>query len=203
MVPGIYANYFLASTGASAALIGLLFVAISIAPERIFGEKATVERRAQAGSAFMALLNAFFVSLVALVPRTNLGYTALIMGLLALFSTLSVARHFWLDQERGNNGQRIALLLGSLLIYCWQIWYAVLLLRHSGDSGSLEGLAYLLLGSYGLGVSRAWELLGGQSEGLLSLLGLRRIRTDVSTDVGVGAGTAVTNAGAEEARSSE
>jgi len=42
------------------------------------------------------------------------------------------------------------------------------------DAGYVKGLAYLLLGAYGLGVSRAWELLGAQNEGLFILLGFRR-----------------------------
>ncbi len=34
MVPEVFHDYFVASTGAGAALVGLLFVAVSIAPER-------------------------------------------------------------------------------------------------------------------------------------------------------------------------
>ena len=48
------------------------FVAVSIAPEQIVSATAPVERRAMAASAFTALLNAFFISLGALVP-TNIG----------------------------------------------------------------------------------------------------------------------------------
>ena len=34
MVPEAFHDYFVASTGAGAVLVGLLFVAVSIAPER-------------------------------------------------------------------------------------------------------------------------------------------------------------------------
>jgi hypothetical protein len=45
MVPTDFANYFLASAGAGAALIGLLFVAISINTERTFGREAQPVRQ--------------------------------------------------------------------------------------------------------------------------------------------------------------
>src|SRR5436309_3446471 len=53
-----FETFFLASSGASAALIGLLFVAVSIAPEKVFGSDAEAVRQAQALSAFTALVNA-------------------------------------------------------------------------------------------------------------------------------------------------
>ena len=43
MVPAIFTNFFIASAGAGGALIGLLFVAVSIAPENTIMEGAPVE----------------------------------------------------------------------------------------------------------------------------------------------------------------
>ncbi len=51
MVPEAFHDYFVASTGAGAALVGLLFVAVSIAPERTVMSGAPVERQAVATSA--------------------------------------------------------------------------------------------------------------------------------------------------------
>jgi hypothetical protein len=61
VVPPEFLNFFTASTGAGAALVGLLFVAVSLAPEQIVTLQAPVERQAVAGSAFTALINAFFI----------------------------------------------------------------------------------------------------------------------------------------------
>src|SRR5437867_4948576 len=58
---------------ASAALIGLLFVAVSIAPETVFGSDAEAVRQAQALSAFTALANAFFISMASLIPDVRIG----------------------------------------------------------------------------------------------------------------------------------
>ena len=184
MVPASYATYFLGSTGASAALIGLLFVAIAVAPERIFGRQGTVERRARATSAFTALLDAFFVSLVALIPKTNLGYTAFVMGVIGLLNTLSVSRHFWEERVPWHSARPVILLAGSLVVYVWELWFAVSLLGQPRGANAIEGLAYLLLGAYALGVARAWELLGAEPEGLFTFFSLRheRIQSEAAGD---------------------
>ena len=169
MVPAAYSNYFLASTGASAALIGLLFVAISLAPEHTVGTRASAWRHAQATSAFTALLNAFFVSLVALIPNTNLGYTAAVMGAIGIFNTLTLARNVSSEHLSLGNVHRATLLVGSLVLYVWELWFAVELLTRSRDPSSVDGLSYLLLGAYGVGAARAWGLLGLDDEGLFSM----------------------------------
>jgi hypothetical protein len=172
MVPQAFVNYFLGSSGASAALIGLLFVAVSIAPERVFGEKAHAEQRAVAVSAFLALLNAFFVSLVALIPTTNIGYVALVMAVTSLISTARIGRGLWDERHEGRAPgiHRLTLLGGSLVIYGMEIGLAVALIGAPHHTGYVYGLAYLLLGAYGLGIGRAWELLGARNEGLFTLL---------------------------------
>jgi hypothetical protein len=63
---GQYANFFIASAGASAAILGLLVVAVSVV-NADDGNPATRERRTVlAGTAFIALSDIFIVSIVAL-----------------------------------------------------------------------------------------------------------------------------------------
>src|SRR5258708_19389881 len=73
VVPPEFASFFIAGASAGAALVGLLFVAVSIAPEQIVTRRAPIERQAVARSAFTPLINAFFPSLAALIPRFNFG----------------------------------------------------------------------------------------------------------------------------------
>ena len=68
MVPETFNNFFLASAGIGATLVGLIFVAVSIAPEHNVQANAPIERQAMAASSFTALLNAFFISFGALIP---------------------------------------------------------------------------------------------------------------------------------------
>lgn len=88
MVPPEFLNFFIASTGAAAALVGLLFVAVSLAPEQIVAHRAPVERQAVAASAFTALINAFFISLVSLIPHFNTGMLIVPFSSLSLLTSL-------------------------------------------------------------------------------------------------------------------
>src|SRR5713101_7801329 len=88
VVPPEFANFFIASASAGAALVGLLFVAVSIAPEQLVTRRAPMERQAVAGSAFTALMNAFFISLVALIPHFNIGFIIVPFISVCLVTTL-------------------------------------------------------------------------------------------------------------------
>ena len=80
MVPPEFANFFIAGASAGAALVGLLFVAVSIAPERMVTRRAPIERQAVAGSAFTALINAFLLSLAALIPASTLAQSSCLLA---------------------------------------------------------------------------------------------------------------------------
>lgn len=168
MVTEAFHDYFAASTGAGAALVGLLFVAVSIAPERTVMSGAPVERRVVAFSAYTALLNAFFLSLVALLPQTNLGSAALVLSLIGLVNQCFIGwdlfrpmKRKWLSMVRGA-----VLILAGLLLYGGECYDAFLLILSPTNSARIYALAGLLLGIYALGLTRAWQLLGGRGHGL-------------------------------------
>jgi hypothetical protein len=73
VVPDDFVVYFATAATAAGALIGLLFVAASLRPETVLGKDAPPAARAIAGSAFTALVNSFFVSLIACIPDTRLA----------------------------------------------------------------------------------------------------------------------------------
>lgn len=169
MVPATFHDFFLGSMGAAAALIGLLFVAIAVAPGRVFGPDASADQEMVARSAFGALIVAFFVSTVALIPAVNLGYVLLPVNL-ALFAS-TIAHAVRLGRSRAPRPRRVrtpALLLVAAAVYGIGGYDGIALLRHPGDAGAVATAAYLLVSVYGIGLARSWELLGGRRTGLLT-----------------------------------
>jgi hypothetical protein len=166
MVPDTYHDFFLASVGASAALIGLLFVAISVSPERVFGTEAQGERLTFAVSAFIALGNIFFISLAGLLPYPNIGVTIVAAGGSGIINTFLLILDIW--QRRLRRGARSwTLLLGGLAIYMLEVWWGIELLRHPARVSALENVTIVLLVAYAVALARAWELLGGQDYSLI------------------------------------
>jgi len=160
MVPPEYANFLIASTGASAGLLGLLFVSISIAPENVFGTTSDPGRRSLALSSFTALANAFFVSLGGLIPRWSFGDMLLIAGLVAISQTLSLLRVVSGWHVTGNLPRAITLFIAALTIYGSEIYIGIRLINDPNDPSLVTGVLQLLLGVFAIGLARAWELLG-------------------------------------------
>ena len=170
MVPEAFNNFFLASAGIGATLVGLIFVAVSIAPEDIVQANAPIERQAMAASSFTALLNAFFISFGALIPG-NIGPFTLIMSALGLTTSSFLAWNLLKERERWQNVvRRVFLILVSFIIYGFEFYSAILIFKEPNNAGNFYVLAGLLVGVYGLGLTRAWQLLGARRFGLLGWL---------------------------------
>ena len=156
MVTDAFLGYFTAAAAAAGALIGLLFVSISLRPDSVFSGESAADGRALAGSAFTALVNAFFVSLLALMPQDNLGYPAAILGGYSLFRTLQ------LHWRIGRRDLHLVSLILSSCTYLGQLVVGVLLIALSHDSSLVYTVAYLLISSFSLALIRAWALLQGR-----------------------------------------
>lgn len=170
MIPAAYQNFVIASTQASAALIGLLFVAITLAPERVFGEQAEAGRQARALSAFTALANIFFISFSMLIPDVNVGLVVTLVGGASTLQTLGLLvllRHW---RSQGVLWRSLFLFLGSLAIYGGEIAVGIQFWSRPPSPGALSGILELLLGAFAIGLGRAWEILGAPRMGLVSRL---------------------------------
>jgi hypothetical protein len=170
MIPAAFDNFIVASTQASAALIGLLFVAITLAPERIFGEQAEAGRQARALSAFTALANIFFISFSMLIPDVQVGPVVTVVAGVSTLQTLGLLfllRHWSLQ---GVLWRSLVLFLGSLAIYGGELAVGIQLWIKPDSQGALTGVLELLLGAYAIGLGRAWELLGAPRMGFVSRL---------------------------------
>src|ERR1700677_1167349 len=156
MVPGSFTGYFAAAATAAAALIGLLFVAASLRPETVLGRTAPPVAKAMSGSAFIALFNSFFVSIIALIPSTSLGYPAAIMALVSIYSTLRLHR------QLGKRETAWLQLVLAMIAYLAQLGVGITLAIHSHEQGLVYDVAYLLVASFVVALRRAWSLMQGE-----------------------------------------
>jgi hypothetical protein len=156
VVPAEFTGYFTAAAAAAGVLIGLLFVAVSLRPETVFGQSAPPGAKAQAGSAFTSLVNSFFVALVALIPQANLGEVAIIMAVLSL---ISIARLHRPVPRQEIQAVLLALGVGT---YLYQVVTGLLLVIDPKDRSQVFTLAYLVIASFAVALFRAWALVQGR-----------------------------------------
>jgi hypothetical protein len=155
-----YNDFFAGSATVAGALIGLLFVALSIQPERNRDERS-VEHRAVAGTAFTALLDALFVSLIGLQPGGGLQYGAVIFGTVGLVSSISLSRRLWAARAQVELSRRWSTFMGFiLLIYAAQL--IVGLWPHMTRASEASYTAAFIYAMFSIGIGRSWELLGMQ-----------------------------------------
>jgi len=167
MTPVTYQPFFTASVAASAALIGLLFVSVSIAPERVFGKEAESGRQAQALSAFTALANVFFISFGGLMPDVPLGVIVTIVAMPAVLQTVALLGLFgqWRAEPTLHRG--LFRFLASAAVYGAEVAIGIQLWRSPANPGALSGLLDVVLGAYAIGLGRAWELMGAPRSGVI------------------------------------
>ena len=163
-----YTNFFVGSTTVAGALAGLLFVALSVAPERLMGAKASTEQQAIAATAFTALVDALWISLVGLRPGNALPSANLVLGLLGLTSTVGLAVRLWRARAQEKVSRRWPyLLLFIIAVYAGQT-VAAITARSAASAQSASGTLVLVF--FAVGIARSWELLGLRGGGLLDLL---------------------------------
>ncbi|HWG63537.1 MAG TPA: hypothetical protein VG253_17735 [Streptosporangiaceae bacterium] len=170
-----YANFFLGSTTVAGALTGLLFVALSVAPERLSGRSASLEHQSIAATAFTALVDSLLISLIALRPGNGIPVANIVFGVLGLTSTTALGVRLWLARGEQRLSHRWPFLLPAIaVIYGFQT--VVGFTATTRVDAQSEG-ATLVLIFFAVGIARSWELLGLRGGGLLDLLASRNARS--------------------------
>jgi hypothetical protein len=160
-------EFFSASASVAGALIGLLFVAVSVAPERILGPDASDLHGVRAAATLTAFTNALSVVLFGLIPGFNAGYPAMVVAILGLlFITAALLRMApgwrakevrWLD---------LTFLVGLSVVLVVQLVAGIGLVGHPRDGNDLQLICVLVVVCFLIGIERAWELVGGPRVGL-------------------------------------
>lgn len=172
-MPADFTSFFVAGAGAAAALVGLLFVAVSISPERNVGPGAPAERQAVAEGAFTALTNAFFIALGALIPSPGIGWIALVVGAVSLWQSITTGARML----AGGGGvlmfaRRLFYVGSGVAVYTLECVYALQVIGAFGhpNPAAAYGIVYLVMAVLAIGLARAWQLLGAPRRGLLGRL---------------------------------
>ena len=168
MVPVGIRDFFAASAGVAGALIGLLFVAISVSAGRLNREEAGAQvYRIRAAAALTAFTNALAVSLFALIPGEKIAITSVVVAAFGLLfvaaALLSLVR---LRQVRWATVRDAVFLTGLAVVFVLQLTEGLAVIADPGNSGDVNTIAILVVCCFFIGIARAWELIGGPSIGI-------------------------------------
>jgi hypothetical protein len=187
VVPESIHEFFVASAGVAGALIGLLFVAISVSAARLTrAEQDAQVLRIRAVAALTAFTNALVVSLLSLVPGHKIGPTAVVVGLSGLaFILATLLMLIRLHQVRWGTIRDALFLAGLCAVFVIQVIEGGSVIVQPGNSGDVNTIAILVVVCFLIGIARAWELIGAPSIGfgreVTALVKGSRAGTDDST----------------------
>ena len=162
---GHYESFFTASAGASAAILGLLVVAVSVVNADDADPRTRELRTVLAGSAFVVLVDIFFVSIVALTGGSVvLGLSSIAMASVGLLATRRLiprakrAGNF--SSSSRNRNLNLAFALVSVVGYSVQLGLGVALLTNTHSAGLQRALVLVIVVFYASALARAWEVTG-------------------------------------------
>ena len=162
---GPYESFFTASAGASAAILGLLVVAVSVVNADDTNPTTRELRTVLAGSAFVVLVDIFLVSLVALTGGPAVfGLSSLAMasvGLLATRRLIPRAKRAGNFAHASRNRQlNLAFASISVVGYSVQLGLGVALLVNTHGAALQRALVLVIVVFYGSALGRIWEVTG-------------------------------------------
>jgi hypothetical protein len=164
-VVGHYQNFFVASAGASAAILGLLVVAVSVVNADDENPETRELRTVLAGSAFVVLVDIFFVSILALTGGSVVfgisSIAAATGGLLATRRLIPRAKRAG-NFSPGFRARRLNLAFASFSVvgYSVQLGLGIALLANTKSGALQRALVLVIVAFYGSALGRAWEVTG-------------------------------------------
>jgi len=156
MIPSTLNNFLLATIGSSASFIGLLFVAMSFTLPADPSREDAHRKQTLAEGSYIALINIFFVSLVALVPGVQMGYVIVVMSLVGLISVYRSLR--W--HKRLLLASNAFTIVYSTILYLGELAFGLPILLHPNTTIDRYSFMTLIIFLFAMALARAWELTG-------------------------------------------
>ena len=162
---GHYESFFITSAGASAAILGLLVVAVSVVNADDANPTTRELRTVLAGSAFVALVDIFLVSIVALTGGSVVfGVSSLAMAIVGLMATRQLiprakqAGNF----SRGLRARKLNIAFAAISVGACsgQLGLAVALLANTHSAALQDALVLIIVALYCSALGRAWVVTG-------------------------------------------
>ena len=186
MVFGTYRDLFTAVAACAASLTGLLFVAISVTPRSSRSDRRDVIQQVRAAASLLAFTNVLSVSLFGLVPGNNVGYPAIVLGIIGVLFTLAGLRSMLADPAARRRIRGQIGLIGLLMAtFTAELATGFVVLGNGRNSAALGVLSNVVVASLLIGVARAWELVGDRDTGIISSIAALAGRDRPLTGYGV------------------
>jgi hypothetical protein len=165
VVLGRYESFFITSGGASAAILGLLVVAVSVVNADDENPTTRELRTVLAGSAFLALVDIFMVSIVALTGGSVVfGLVSLAMAVVGVLATRQLIPRARRAGNFSHTSQtrtlNIAFASLSAVIYPVQLGLSAALLANTHSGALQRALVLVIVALYCSALGRAWVVTG-------------------------------------------
>lgn len=158
-----WTTFYAATAGASATLLGLLFVAIQLHIDSLSGDPLS-RWRALARSTFDHYTALFVVSLLMLFPHINSSFFAVFVLCVALPGITRLVR-VWVPvwrrmfrDQRGQFWEVLWLVASPLLAYAAMAVMAIQILRGGPLPDLQQGIGYCVMGLFGIVLRNSWRL---------------------------------------------
>jgi hypothetical protein len=169
VILGAYRELFAAVAESAATLAGLLFVAMSVTPGRGPDAAPAVIQQVRAAAALLAFINALAVSIFGLVPGNNVGYPAVVLGVVGVLFTAAGMRSLREGPLTTRQRQRQwGLIVVLLLIFGTELAAGSALIADSRHTVFVQSIGNALAASLLVGIARAWELIGDRRTGIVA-----------------------------------